>query len=524
LILTAINYFWKGYGGDETQQAVQGLPATITTPAFLWETDVGTAALPNNIWASPTICNLSATEPGNEVLIKANSTLGDNTILYALRGTDGTELWNMSNFGLDPSSPACADIDGDGLDEVITRTFGDGVIAVDGDGTTLWTNTEPAYSFSSPVVSDVDPSSPGPEVIITGPSGSSAVLWIMSATGTTLRTITISIPEQPAGTPAVGDIDGDGQKEVVVPTLFSGLLVIDPVSGSIEWTASGLAINQTPVIIDADADGDLDVVYSYNGQYVQILNGADGSPIWPTAFDIAAHTTIADTHSVLVEHFAVWDTDGDGYVDIFFGDGGDSSNVSSHLLRISGGSSPSLGWLYSIPQWSYDGGGALVDVDNDGDWDFLKTDDAGVLYALDANSGALVWSITVDESGATVDPAVAVGDIDGDNCSEVVVLGYVSGFLGGNYMARAIDQSGGGGSGCSPLGHDDDLSVSENPTRTTHDLVSWRNGVPYLTTDASIYSKDGRLIRRLTAGSRISLPSGAYYVVHNGRVKRIVIR
>ncbi len=500
------------------------MPATITSPDFLWETDLGISpGTPNAIWGSPVICNLSLSEPGNEVIIKANPPLSGNTDVHALRGTDGSELWNFSSFGQDPSSPACADIDGDGLDEVITRTFSDGLKALDGDGSEIWTNSDPGYAFSSPVVADVDPSYPGPEILVTGPSGSTAKLWVISSSGTTIRSITVSIMEQPAGTPAVGDIDLDGQVEVVIPTLFSGLLSVDPVAGSVEWTASGMAINQTPIIIDYDSDGTPDVVYSYDGRYIQVVRGTDGSPVWSSAFDIGAHTSAADTHGVLMEHYAVWDTDGDGYANIFLGDGGDSSNVASHLLHVSGGTTPSLVWLYDIPQWSYDGGGVLADVDNDRDWDFIKTDDAGYLYAIDANTGSLVWRITFDELSATLDPAIAVGDVDGDNCSEIVVLGYESGLVGGNFKARAIDQSGGGGSGCVPLSYDDGTSVKERRI-TAGKLISWSGDRPVLNADARVYGRDGKLVGRFPAGTVLDLPAGVYYVVRKGEVKRVVVR
>ncbi len=523
-LVAALNVYWKTYGGDETQQGVQGLPGTITTPAFLWETDLGVSpGMPNTLWGSPAICNLSTTEPGNEVIIKSNPPLSGNTDVYALRGTDGGALWTFSSFGMDPTSPACGDIDGDGLDEVVTRTFSDGLKALDGNGTVLWTNTDPGYAFSSPVIADVDPSYPGPEILVTGPSGSSASLWVISSSGTTIRSITISITEQPAGTPAVGDVDLDGQMEVVVPTLWSGLRVVDPVAGNVEWTASGMAMNQTPAIIDANSDGIPDVVYTYDGRYIQIAHGTDGSPLWSSPFDVEAHTTAADTHVVLMEHYAVWDVDGDGYADIFLGDGGDSSNVNSHLIRITGGTSPSTGWMYNIPQWAYDGGGGLVDVDNDGDWDFIKTDDAGYLYAIDAISGSLIWRITVDDLSATLDPAVAIGDVDGDNCSEIVVLGYASGFLGGNFMARVIDESGGGGSGCTPLGYDDGLSVSER-TVAAKGILSWKGGVPVLNVDARVYGKDGRLVGNFSRGTRLNLKPGVYYVTYRGRVKRVVIK
>lgn len=97
--------------GDVQNQAVQVLAGAITTPVTKWSVNLG-SDLANLIWASAVICNINSTYPENEVLIKANPTISGNTILYALRGTDGATLWTFSSFGQDPSTPACGDIDG----------------------------------------------------------------------------------------------------------------------------------------------------------------------------------------------------------------------------------------------------------------------------------------------------------------------------------------------------------------------------------------------------------------------------
>lgn len=522
--ITWINVFWKTYGGDETQQAVQALPGTITSPTYLWEATLDATLTPPTVLSSPLICNLSNSQAGNEVVVKL-TTLFQGKI-YALRGTDGNQLWSYTyNLNTDQSPISCGDLDGDGLDEVVTRTE-NGVVALDDNGSVMWTNTDPIYSFSGPVIAEVDALSSGPEVLVTGPSGSNAELYVISSTGSTLRSITISItslPEQPAGTPAVGDLDNDGQKEVVVTTFFSGLRSVDPVGGSIEWTVMGMAINQTPAVVDADGDGNLDVVYAYGGRYINVVRGTDGSDIWASPFDVESHTTLADTHAVLMEHFAVWDTDGDGLVNVFFGDGGDTSNANSHIIGVEDGSSV---WFHGVSDWSYDGGGALADIDDDGDWDFLKTDDAGVLWALEANTGNVLWSVNYDDFGSsgTLDPAIAIGDVDGDGCSEVVVLGAESGILTSNYVVRVIDQSGGGGSGCTPLGREDEgLKVSERGD-LPRNLINWTGGKPYAAADVDVYSRDGRLVGRFSKGERIDLSRGTYFVVSHGRVDVIFVR
>ncbi|MEO0168005.1 MAG: PQQ-binding-like beta-propeller repeat protein, partial [candidate division WOR-3 bacterium] len=238
---------WKSLAGDNKNQAVQVLAGGILSPTAKWRTNFGFDIV-NLLWASPAICNVSNAYPENEVIIKGHISLSGNTTLYALRGTDGTILWSISFFGMDPSSPACGDLDGDGLDEIVTKTFSDGLKALDNDGTVLWTFPT-TYSFSSPKIEDVVSSSPGPEVIFMDPSGGNLVLYVLSASGTPIWTANVGIAEQPAATPAISDIDGDGVKEIIIATLYSGLRVYDGQTGTLEWSYFALAINPTPSVI-----------------------------------------------------------------------------------------------------------------------------------------------------------------------------------------------------------------------------------------------------------------------------------
>ncbi|MEO0204556.1 MAG: FG-GAP-like repeat-containing protein [candidate division WOR-3 bacterium] len=487
---------WKSLAGDNKNQAVQVLAGGILSPTAKWRTNFGFDIV-NLLWASPAICNVSNAYPENEVIIKGHISLSGNTTLYALRGTDGTILWSISFFGMDPSSPACGDLDGDGLDEIVTKTFSDGLKALDNDGTVLWTFPT-TYSFSSPKIEDVVSSSPGPEVIFMDPSGGNLVLYVLSASGTPIWTANVGIAEQPAATPAISDIDGDGVKEIIIATLYSGLRVYDGQTGTLEWSYFALAINPTPSVIDLNNDGIEDILFS-NSSTIMAISGT-GTFMW--SFNLRAHTPPSDTHVVLMEYVApVWDINGDGFPEIWLGDGGDSSNVNSHLLRIDqNGSSASINWLYGINQWAYDGGGGLVDINNDGIWDFIKA----------ADNGTPVWNFRFDNCGSgVIDPSVAIGDIDADNCSEVVIIGCQSSFLGGNIVAVAIDNST-PVSSCAVLSRDDELKASEMK--------------PYEGGEFKVYTTSGRLMGTFKPGQRIKLKPGFYIVKMGTKTKGVLVK
>lgn len=118
------------------------------------------------------------------------------------------------------SSPCAADIDGDGRDEVLC---GDGnyLRCWNGDGTQRWSVDTGAWVGSSPAAWDVD--GDGRMEIFVG--NDSGYLLGYSYTGQPLsqwgwpkKTYLDSRPDKPKGvfsSPSIGDIDGDGDMEIV---------------------------------------------------------------------------------------------------------------------------------------------------------------------------------------------------------------------------------------------------------------------------------------------------------------------
>ncbi|NOY93116.1 MAG: VCBS repeat-containing protein [Deltaproteobacteria bacterium] len=202
-------------------------------------------------------------------------------------------------------------IDQNDIPDVLFHTFAgsnywsDGILrAVRGsDGTESWPTADPGYRTSPGgelAIADVDPGSPGPEILACSPSNSSSrprrpgYLMVIAHDGTLLRRLDTPPNDVPCGydAPAVADMDGDGVPEILVRW------VIAHGDGTVvrRIRDSRGASGPYNTMADVDGDGDLEVV---GGDGVYRM---DGTAVWertaaspgPGALPAGAHVAIAD--------------------------------------------------------------------------------------------------------------------------------------------------------------------------------------------------------------------------------------
>ena len=182
----------------------------------------------------------------------------------------------LSADGWHVLTPALADMDNDGIVELIVAAPSDYIYVLNSDlspvtGWPVHIGDEGANVGASPVVGDIDGDS-RPEVIMQ--NSYSRVLGL-NHDGT-------AMPGWPkwvngnsffAGSAALGDLTGDGKLEVVIPGM-NGLCHIFRYDGSSmpgwpkEYSDSG-GTESSPVIADIDGDGNLDIVLGgENGRIV----------------------------------------------------------------------------------------------------------------------------------------------------------------------------------------------------------------------------------------------------------------
>ena len=191
----------------------------IQCPVLKWQNGGCYSSWCETGWySSPAVADLDG-DGRMEVIAGAYS-------LFALNGEDGTDHWGSP---VDPAGGrvwpgiVVADLDGDDDVEIVSA-HGDGYLHVlDRDGSIVWSRRPAAEELRGLSVSDLDADGTL-EIIVTGAVYGKTNTWVLEHNG-----------ETRAGWPqltndsgyaygvfndnaAVGDIDGDGQGEIVVPS------------------------------------------------------------------------------------------------------------------------------------------------------------------------------------------------------------------------------------------------------------------------------------------------------------------
>jgi hypothetical protein len=244
--------------------------------------------------------------------------------------------------------------------------------------------------------------------------------------------------------PAVADLDGDGQPDVVWGAY--DVVSLNGATGSLKWRATNpQRVWPGVVIADLTGDGNLEVVVGRGGDQLTVYNRF-GTPLW----------TRNPFGSGEVRTLAVADLEGDGTLEIVVGraSGGDTKQLSVYEpdgsvrpgwpARRDG--EPGYGW------GMYNENVAVADMNGDGLKEVFGPTDTHYITALDRNGNQLpanaiygagkVWSQVgvhvdhaVDLRGYAncgvehrpnfADSAPAFADVNGDGTREWIVVGNV---------------------------------------------------------------------------------------------------
>ena len=214
---------------------------------------------------------------------------------------------------------------------------------------------------------------------------------------------------------AVGDIDGDGDYEVVAASDDENVIYAwhaengQPVAGP--WPVSvGYwfgAIYANPVLADLDGDGDSEILVVLNGESAEsdglFAIQADGTFLWQRRYTSEGAISVADLN-------------GDAKVEIALcGFGPGITRVYTFILDNQG---------QLIKKWKGGSmkGTAIADLDADGKQEVVFcTEDSIQAVRVD---GSTVWTTKINEPFDTAG-AISIGDINGDGLMEVYVNSYV---------------------------------------------------------------------------------------------------
>jgi hypothetical protein len=456
---------------------------SIGQPILQWQRGGCTSWCQTGWYSSPAVINIDA-DPQAEVIASAYS-------VWALDGISGATQWTFTHSGRTWPGVALADIDKNGSTEIVVAKSGPAVFALRLDGSQLWAGSAPGSSneFRGLLVADLDGNNSTIEVVVTRAAGSGVNTWVLNSNGSTRA----GWPQMSSDTygyswgvysnnAAAGNLDGDAQLELIVPSDVHYINALNPDGTSIpsylpgkywghvgaweDWhEESGWGDcynNNAPrnklnranfadgpaVIADVNGDGSREVIVTgnmydcrtpYTSRYIApFIFNADRSRFNSGAYDW--RTIPVDTGAPLSEDYnviesyqsnpAVADLDNDGKMEILFSSY-DGRVHAFWLDKTEHGS-----WPYSVYKpaegfYRFASEPLVADLDDDGlaeviftSWTQKGSNRSGKLHILSA-LGQVLFEVDLPlGSGANWDGAMAaptLANIDTDPNLEVVI-------------------------------------------------------------------------------------------------------
>ena len=344
------------------------------------------------------------------------------------------------------SSPALADVNGDGHNDVVVGGL-DGKVHVfnqSGGYVSGWPSAAGAAVASSPAVADLEGN--GSNEVITGvgsleldQQGGVAIFNSNGSRRCFFATSRQYGPSAVFNAPAIGDVDGDGSKDAVFGSFDHVIYAINANCGLIAQFDNTDTVWSAPGLADADGDGMQEIFIggdatasavglAHSGGYYRSLEYTGGTTLGQRWVRLSSETFQSAT--------AIADIDGDGRLEAVTGSGADycrnqggrchdSNKVWAFHLD---DGSDVAGWPKSVPAGyaTFLSAPALGDVDGDNRIDVVvgstrygnRHPQSGRIDAFLASGGT--WSFTSSGDAEVIAPPV-IGDVNGGGTNEVLI-------------------------------------------------------------------------------------------------------
>ncbi len=343
-------------------------------------------------------------------------------------------LWEITLTGTGIYPPSVADVDNDGDLEIVQVTGGNGkkgrVYLVDHEGNILSgfpKNYNDNWILTTAALADLD-GDQQLEIIFLERNSPGGNIHILTNKGEPWsENWPVRLPGTPAVTPSIGDIDNDGQLEIVVAS--TTILYAYNLDGQLKtgWPVDNPNTKfsfQSPILADLDGDQDLEIIGASHGiipEYYILEH--DGTPYkaWPFfvpdgewTFSTPSVVKIEDTFQIFMSR---------------------PRKGASKDMLYAWNEAGDLQMGFPIEQEDgLEGIISIADLDDNGDQELIfgsnRLDEAGYgfIHAFHTDGSGAVAGFPLRPKGWTLLNGVALGDVDGDGQLDATALSYTTNF------------------------------------------------------------------------------------------------